>query len=77
MGSSFPYPVTPVAAGGAESAEFQQFLSRISAPTAARKNLYRALIDGLVTDGVWSLIDGLYVMSAADSATALTNLKRV
>jgi len=64
------------AAAPADSAELTQFLARITAPTAPRKAAYAALIDGLVVDGVWSLIDALYIMAAADAATARTNLKQ-
>lgn len=59
-----------------DSAELTQFLARISAPSGARKTAYATLIDGLVADGVWSLIDGLYILAAADAATARTNLKQ-
>jgi hypothetical protein len=55
----------------------QQFFDRLSVqPTAERAALYAALIGGLAADGVWDKLDALYVFAAADSATALTNLKQ-
>jgi hypothetical protein len=51
------------------------FFQRLATqPTAARKALYNALISSLVSAGVWSKLDALYVLAAADQATALTNL---
>lgn len=60
----------------AYSAESQQFFSRLSTqPSIARKDQYAALIDSLVGAGVWAKLDALYIFAAADSVTALTNLK--
>lgn len=57
------------------SAEVTQFFDRlITIPTAPRQALYAALIDGLVADGLWSLIDELCV-AGADGATFSTDLK--
>jgi hypothetical protein len=57
------------------SSEAQQFYDRLlTPPTSEREALYNALIDGLVTAGVWAKLDALYLFSAADEATALTNL---
>jgi len=67
--------VAALMAAAGESAEFQQFLTRITAPNTAHKNAYRTCINGLVTDGVWTKLDALYLFAAADSATARTNLK--
>jgi hypothetical protein len=60
---------------GAYSAAATQFLSRIADPGTPRKNLIAALIDGCVTDGVWSLIYGLWIRAADNSTTAKTNWK--
>lgn len=57
------------------SPEAQQFFDRIADPGEARKNLYAALIDSLVVDGIWANLDALYVFAAPIAATALTNLK--
>lgn len=65
----------PGAPPGGHSDEVQQFLDRLATPpTGEREALYAALIDGLVSDGVWAKLDALWVFSAADGATALTNL---
>lgn len=60
--------------GAAVSAEAQQFFGRVSDPGASRRTLYAALIDALVAGGVWSKLDALYVLAAADAPTALENL---
>ncbi len=62
---------TTDAAGGAESAAF---LARTSGLDATHTNAYTALIDGLVSDGVWTLLDALYVFATQDSTTAGLNL---
>ena len=57
------------------STESQQFIDRLTvAPDSARQTLYEALIDGLVSDGVWTKLDLLYVMTAQESLAARTNL---
>lgn len=53
------------------SAFFQRLASQ---PSAARKALYNTMISALVSAGVWSKLDTLYMFAAADQATALTNL---
>lgn len=51
------------------------FFGRLATqPSNARAALYDTLIGALVTAGVWSLLDVLYLLAASDSATALTNL---
>lgn len=62
--------------GGAEgySTEAQQFFDRVSDPGTTRKDLYAAMIDDLVSAGVWAKLDVLQMYAAADAATALTNL---
>lgn len=52
-----------------------QFLSRTSGLTSKRANLYTRLIDGLRQDGVWSVIDCLYVLATDSEANAKLNLK--
>ena len=57
------------------SAEAQAFFARLATqPTASRKTAYDTLITGLVNSGVWSRLDGLYLLAAVNSATAKTNL---
>lgn len=50
-----------------------QFLNRTNGVTRSSADLYAALIDGLVSDGLWSF-DLLYVFAAQDATTARTNL---
>jgi hypothetical protein len=51
------------------------FFARLATqPSDARKKAYADLIGGLVADGIWSLLDALWILAAADSATALKNL---
>lgn len=58
-----------------QCAEETSFYGRlVTPPTDARKLQYGNLICGLVSDGVWTLLDALYIFAAADSATALTSL---
>lgn len=57
------------------STQSQAFFNRLAtAPTTARKSAYDTMITGLVNAGVWSKLDGLYLLAAADAATARTNL---
>ena len=57
------------------STEAQQFFDRITDPGTTRKNLYATLIDGLVTDGIWTQIDVLKIYAADIQGNALINLK--
>lgn len=50
------------------------FLARTSGLNAAYTSAYTTMIDGLVSDGVWSLLDALYMLWSQDSTTALLNL---
>lgn len=52
------------------------FFARLATqPTSLRKRQYNTLITSLVGAGIWDKLDALLVLAAADSATALTNLK--
>ncbi len=58
------------------SPQASQFLSRLATqPTSARQALYAACIDALVAGGVWTKLDALYLLAAANAPTALTNLR--
>jgi hypothetical protein len=70
-----PVGGTWVAPGTGYSNEASQFFNRITDPGTTRKSLYAAMIDGLVADGVWSLLDALYIFAADISANGLANLK--
>lgn len=50
------------------------FLARTTGLDAAHTAAYKTLIDGLVSDGVWSSLVMLYVLATQDGATALLNL---
>jgi hypothetical protein len=59
------------------SAESTQFFLRLATvPTTARRTAYATLIDSLVAANVWQQLDALYILAAADAATANTNLKQ-
>jgi hypothetical protein len=60
--------------GGGHSAEAIAFLARTSGLDTTHTNAYYGLIDGLVSDGVWSKFDVLRIYATQDSATALLNL---
>lgn len=51
------------------------FLARTSGLDATHIAAYKALINGLVADGVWPKLDALWVDATQDSATAVLNLK--
>ena len=63
----------------ANSAEVQQLFDRMSTPPTpggTREGLYASFIDGLVADGVWSLLDHISLFFAADTeGDTLLNLK--
>lgn len=72
-GIMVPCFVAPVASGGC--AEATAFLARTSGLDVTHTNAYTTLICGLVTDGVWSQLDALYIFATADATTANLNLK--
>jgi hypothetical protein len=56
-------------------AQAQAFFARLATqPSTARKALYNAMIASLVSAGVWSKLDALYMFAGADQLTALMNL---
>jgi Putative peptidoglycan binding domain len=58
----------------ASCAPSSNFLARASGLNNSHKQAYDNLICGLVTDGVWSKLDVLYIFATQNSAAALTNL---
>lgn len=60
--------------GAAASAEAINFLNRTSGLDSTHVAMYIALIDGLVADGVFSLLDALYFVATQNEATAKLNL---
>ena len=65
LGPSQAVPSSPVS----------QFLARTSGLSATEQAAYVALINGLVSDGVWDLLDVLYIFATNTTATAALNLK--
>jgi hypothetical protein len=56
--------------------ETSDFFARLTTqPSTARKSAYNNLIRSLKAYGIWNKLDILYVFAAADSTTALKNLK--
>jgi hypothetical protein len=64
-----------VAGGGGYSTEAQQFFDRITDPGSTRKTHYATLIDGLVSDGIWTKLDALWITAADIAGNAVINLK--
>ncbi len=62
-------------ASGGASPEVSQFLSRTSGLSGTETTAYTTMIDGLVTDGIWSKIDGLYIFATNTTTTANLNVK--
>lgn len=63
-----------VGGGGTGGAEATAFLARTSGLDATHTNAYITLINGLVSDGIWSKLDVLRIYATQDSTTALLNL---
>lgn len=57
-----------------DSAQALAFLARTSGLDGTHTAAYKALINGLVTDGVWAKIDSLKIFATQNSATALLDL---
>lgn len=62
-----------IAAGG-DAAETTAFLARTSGLSGTETDAYKALINGLVSDGVFSKLDCLYIFATKDTTTAALNL---
>lgn len=62
------------ASGLVAGAEATAFLARTTGLDATHTNAYTALINGLVTDSVFSKLDVLHVYATQNSTTALLNL---
>lgn len=59
---------------GAGCSQATTFLARTSGLNGTHTTAYTNLICGLVTDGVFSKFDALYILATADSTTASLNL---
>lgn len=60
---------------GSGGAEYDAFIARTSGLDSTHLSAYATLIDGLVADGVWPILDVLQIYATQDSTTALLNLK--
>jgi hypothetical protein len=69
-----------IPAGGGDSAAYTNFIARTSGLDAGHLAAYKALLDGMTTDGLFDVdgtsdyFDALYVFATQDSTTALLNL---
>lgn len=61
-------------AAGAPLSPSAAFLARTSGLDGTHVTAYTNLIDGLVTDGVWTKLDFLHIYATQDSTTAKLNL---
>ncbi len=55
-------------------AEADAFIARTTGFGPLREAAYRALIDGLVSDGVWAKLDCFYILATLSETTAQLNL---
>lgn len=62
------------ASANSNGAAAADFLARTSGLDATHTAAYTALINGLVTDGVWQLLDALWITATQDTVTAKLNL---
>lgn len=63
------------AAAAPASAEVSQFLSRVTGLDATHTDAFSALIDGLVTDSIWTKLDALWIGATDTEAHSQINLK--
>lgn len=66
-------PVQPAPSGGGCS-QATTFLARTSGLSGTLNSAYTTMICGMVTDGTWSLFDGLYIFATNTTTTANLNL---
>ncbi len=64
----------PLVTGSADAAQTTAFLARTSGLSGAEIAAYKNLINGLVSDGVFSLLDALYIFATNTTTTANLNL---
>jgi hypothetical protein len=57
-----------------DAAQTTAFLARTSGLSAQETANYKALVNGLVSDGIWSLFDAIYAFKTKDTANAALNL---
>lgn len=66
--------IAPYGSQSGYSKETKQFLDRIPTQTNRQALIYDATIRQLVSSGLWTCWDALYLFAAADSTSARTNL---
>lgn len=64
----------PGGSAGGDAAATTAFLARTSGLDATHTNAYKALINGLVSDGVFAKLDALWIYATQDYTTARLNL---
>lgn len=71
-----PYILAPVGGGGGDEAETTALVARMTTPpTTLRRSQINTLIAALKSNGVWSKLDVLVILAAADAQAALLNWK--
>ena len=73
-GLYLPMGKKPAVAAGGDAAETTAFLARTSGLDGTHTNAYKALINGLVSDSVFSKLDALYMFATDTSTNALLSL---
>ena len=73
--TAFAYAIpSGFTAGWTVSNPAADFLARTTGLDATHTNAYTALINGLVTDGIWDKLDVFHIYATQDSTTAKLNL---
>ena len=68
------YNQNVVSGGGGGCSAATTFLARTSGLSGTETTAYTTMICGMITDGTWSLFDGLYVFATNTKTTAKLNL---
>lgn len=67
-------PYYKASGGGGDAAQTTAFLARTSGLSGTETAAYKALINGLVADGNFALLDALYILATNTTTTAALNL---
>lgn len=73
LGLSLSLDIAPLGGSAYDPAAVALFAAMTTPPTDARKALINALIVSLKAAGIWTLLDVLYLIAAADSQAARLN----
>jgi hypothetical protein len=74
MSIGFQQGMLTLPTGPVVSPQATAFLARTSGLSTTERNAYIAMINGMVTDGTWSLFDWFYIFATNNTTTALLNL---